>query len=107
MVNNGIFAAALLQLVALAIFSTALLVQTLRTTERRLWRYQRFGFGVAAISLGSFVCAGIATAGFFFAQFNLTVLLRAGLLFTLVGLASFLLFIGALYDEYGTDLGRE
>lgn len=106
MVNSGIIAAALLQLVALAILSTALLVRTLRT-DRRSWRYRRFSFGVAVMSVGSFVCAGIATVGFVLARFDLTVLLRAGLLFAVVGLASFLLFIGALYDERGTDLGRE
>lgn len=105
--NSGIIAAALLQLVALAILSNALLLQVLRTTESRSWRYWRFGFGVAAMSIGSFVCAGIVTVGFFLAQFDLAVLLRAGLLFTVFGLTSFLLFTGALYDEHGTDLGRE
>lgn len=106
MVNSGIIAAALLQLVALAILSTTLLVQTLRT-KRRSWRYRRFSFGVAVMSIGSFVCAGIVTAVFFLSQFDLAVLLRAGLLLTVVGLASFLLFIGALYDEHGTELRRE
>ena len=102
---NSTIALKLLQLIALAVPPIAVLIQMLQKSENLPWRTRKFSFGLAIISIASFICAGIATIGFFLRQFHLSPTLRTGLVLAIVGLVPFALFTGVLYIEHKANFG--
>jgi hypothetical protein len=103
--SNATIALKLLQLIALAVPPVAVLIQMLRQSENLPWRTRKFSFGLAIVSIVSFIGAGIATIGFFLQQFHLPSLLQMGLILAVVGLVPFALFTGVLYIEHKANFG--
>lgn len=95
----------LLQLIALSIPPIAVLIQMLRKSENLPWRTRKFSFGLAIVSVLSFIGSGIVTIGFFLSRFNLPVFLQTGLILAVVGLIPFALFTGVLYREHKATFG--
>lgn len=93
-------ALALLQLIALAVPPIAVLLQMLRESQNLEWQTRKFSFGLAITSIVSFLGAGAVTLLYFVQQHELGLLLRSGLILSVVGLVPFALFTGVLYVEH-------
>lgn len=95
----------LLQLIALAIPPVAVLIQMLRKSENLQWRWRKLSFGLAILSVVSFIGTGIVVLLYFLSAFSLPPLLQAGFVLTVLGLLPFALFTGVLYREHRQRFG--
>ena len=95
----------LLQLVALAIPPVAVLIQMLRRSENLPWRWRKLSFGLAILSVVSFMGTGIAVSLYFVSSLSLPPFLRLGFALCVLGLVPFVLFTGVLYKEHKATFG--
>lgn len=94
-----------LQLVALAIPPIAVLIQLLRKSENLPWRMRKWSFGMAIVSVISFILSGVAVVTYFLQTVTLPLLLTVGLAAVIVGLVPFALFTMILYREHKDEFG--
>lgn len=95
----------LLQLVALAIPPIAVLIQQLRKSENLPWRMRKWSFGMAILSVVSFIATGAVVVLYLSRSMALPILLDVGLVATVVGLVPFALYTGILYREHKAEFG--
>lgn len=95
----------LLQLVALAIPPVAVLIQMLRRSENLAWKWRRLSFGLAILSVVSFIGTGVAVLGYFITAVAVPPMLALGFGLTVLGLVPFALFTGVLYKEHREAFG--
>lgn len=95
----------LLQLVALTIPPIAVLIQMLRRSENLEWRMRKWSFGLAIVSIVSFIGTGITVLLYFFQYSNVPPVLGGGIVLAVVGLLPFALFTGILYQEHKAEFG--
>ena len=98
-------ATALFQLVALAVPPIAVLIQMLRRSENLPWRYRKWSFAMALVSVVSFIGTGGLVAAYLVINTDPPTLLSAGLVLAIVGLIPFSLFTGILYKEHRLAFG--
>jgi hypothetical protein len=98
-------ALAVLQLLALATPPIAVLIKMLRNSDDLPWRYRKWSFGMAILSIVSFISAGIVTLAFLTLHYSVDPLLQVALGLAVSGLIPFALFAGVLYKEHRMTFG--
>lgn len=98
-------ATSLFQLVALSVPPIAVLIQMLRKSSNLPWRYRKWSFGMALLSVVSFIGTGAVVAVYLAASQGLPALLVGGLGLAVVGLVPFALFTIILYEEHKAEFG--
>lgn len=98
-------ALALMQLVALSIPPVAVLIQQLRQSENLPWLTRKASFGLAIISVVSFIGTGSMVVAYFAQTAGLPNLIQAGMVLTIIGLVPFALFTLVLYQEHRAAFG--
>lgn len=93
-------ALALMQLVALSIPPIAVLIQHLRQSENLPWITRKISFGMAIMSVISFIGTGAVVVAYFAQTAALPNLIQAGMVLTIIGLVPFALFTVVLYQEH-------
>lgn len=95
----------LIQLIAITVPSTLVLVKQLRRSENLKWRFRKLSFGLVLSSVGLLFAAAVAILSYFLASVQLPATVVAGLLLVIVGLVPLGAFLGVLYREHRKEFG--
>lgn len=98
-------ATSLFQLVALSVPPIAVLIQMLRKSSNLPWQYRKWSFGMALLSVVSFIATGAVVAVHLVIYVELRPLLAAGMFLAVIGLIPFALFTIILYREHKAEFG--
>ncbi|QLG50362.1 hypothetical protein [Natrinema halophilum] len=95
----------LVQLIAITIPSTVVLIKQLRQSDNLEWRFRRLSFGLVASCIALLLTAAISVLSYFIAGLNLPNALYAGLVLVIIGLLPLGAFIAVLYREHRKEYG--
>ncbi|WP_247730215.1 hypothetical protein [Halovivax limisalsi] len=95
----------LVQLIAITIPSTVVLVKQLRRSDNLKWRFRKLSFGLVGSCIASLIAAAIALLSYFVVKLQLPNTITAGLLLVIVGLLPLGAFIAVLYREHRKEFG--
>ncbi|WP_254522561.1 hypothetical protein [Natrinema caseinilyticum] len=95
----------LVQLIAITIPSTVVLIKQLRRSDNLQWQYRKLSFGLVASCITLLITAAIVVLSYFIAGLRLPNTLNAGLLLVIVGLVPLGAFIAVLYREHRKEYG--
>lgn len=95
----------LIQLIALTIPSTVVLIEQLRRSGNLDWQFRKLSFALVGSCVTLLLAAAIAILSYFFAGLRLPNTIYAGLLLVILGLLPLGAFIGVLYREHRKEFG--
>lgn len=95
----------LVQLIAITIPSTVVLIDQLRRSDNLKWRFRKLSFGLVASCIALLIAAAIAVLSYFIAQLQLPNTVSAGLLLVIIGLLPLGAFVAVLYREHRKEFG--
>ncbi|SER69020.1 hypothetical protein SAMN04489841_4313 [Natrinema salaciae] len=95
----------LIQLIAITIPSTVVLVKQLRQSDNLKWRFRKLSFGLVGSCIALLITAAIAVLSYFVVQLQLPNTIYSGLLLVILGLLPLGAFIAVLYREHRKEFG--
>jgi hypothetical protein len=95
----------LIQLIAITIPSTVVLINLLRRSDNLKWKYRKLSFGLVASCITLLLTAAIGVLSYFFAQLRLPATIDAGLVLIILGLLPLGVFVAVLYREHRKEFG--
>lgn len=95
----------LLQLIALTIPPTVVLIEQLKRSENLEWKIRKLSFGLVGSSIGLLIAAAVAVLSYFLTALRLSGSITIGLVLVIVGLVPLAAFVAVLYREHRKEHG--
>jgi H+/gluconate symporter-like permease len=95
----------LVQLIAITIPSTVVLVIQLRRSDNLKWRFRKLSFGLVGSCIALLITGAITVLSYFILQLQLPNTIYAGLSLVILGLLPLGAFIAVLYREHRKEFG--
>ncbi|WP_408959289.1 hypothetical protein [Natrinema sp. 74] len=95
----------LVQLIAITIPSTVVLINLLRRSDNLKWTYRKLSFGLVASCITLLLAAAIGVLSYFFTHLQLPTTIDAGLVLVIFGLLPLAVFVAVLYREHRKEFG--
>ncbi|MDF9745397.1 hypothetical protein [Natrinema salsiterrestre] len=95
----------LIQLIAITIPSTVVLVKQLRRSDNLKWRFRQLSFGLVGSCIALLITGAITVLSYFIVQLQLPNIIYAGLLLVILGLLPLGAFVAVLYREHRKEFG--
>lgn len=95
----------LLQLIAVTIPATVVLIEQLRRSGNLEWQFRKLSFGLVLSSIALLLAAATAVMAYFVASLQLSAAVYAGLILVILGLPPLGAFVAVLYREHRMEFG--
>lgn len=95
----------LVQLIAITIPTTVVLIKLLRRSGNLKWKFRKLSFILVGSCIALLLSAAIAVLSYFLAQLQLPNTISAGLVLVILGLVPLAAFIVVLYREHRHEFG--